>query len=135
MQSPTECWQTAVSNSINLEDAYSPFVLDAEPIKSLKFNTFWRVMKRTKIEMTSGSVHVHRGVSILNSVINYYDYSEVGGAKRYMCLMIMLVVNGFTGNGKAAQPFAVSVSTENRLFTRSYVNSNLQAYNYSENLS
>ena len=135
LQSPSDTWESGMTNAIYVEDVQSPTVLGTLPTNNLKFNTFWKVMKRTKIELSGGSSHIHRGCSVLNSLFNHYDYSEVLGLRSMLCPTVMLVISGLpSGNGTdLAEAASISVSTENILFARSSVNDNITVRNYDSN--
>ncbi len=135
LQSPTNTWTTGMTNAIYVDDTQTPSVLGTLPTNNLKFNTFWKVMKRTKIELSGGSSHIHRGCNILNTLFNHYDYSEVLGLRAMLCPTIMLVFSGLpSGNGAdLAEAASISVSTENILFARSSVNDNITVRNYDSN--
>ncbi len=135
LQSPSNTWTTGMTNAIDVEDPQTPTVLGTLPTNNLKFNTFWKVMKRTKIELSGGSSHIHRGCNVLNTLFNHYDYSEVLGLRSMLCPTIMLVISGLpSGNGTdLAEAASISVSTENILFARSSVNDNITVRNYDSN--
>ncbi len=130
LQSPVNTWLTGMTNAIDVEDTQTPNVLGTLPTNNLKFNTFWKVMKRTKLELSAGASHVHRGSNILNTLFNYYDYSEVLGLRAMLCPTIMLVFNGLPNATQLAEPVVLSYSTENVLYGRSSVNDNITVRNY-----
>jgi hypothetical protein len=130
LQSPANTWSTGMTNAVDVEDTQNFNVLGTLPTNNLKFNTFWKVMKRTKIEMTAGSSHIHRGSNILNTLFNYYDYSEVLGLRSMLCPTIMLVFNGLPTSSELSDSVSISYSTENVLFARSSVNDNITVRNY-----
>lgn len=133
LQSPTNTWTTGMTNAVYVDDTQTPVVLGTLPTNNLKFNTFWKVMKRTKIELSGGSTHIHRGCNVLNTLFNHYDYSEVLGLRSMLCPTIMLVFSGMPSGTNLAEPASLSVSTENILFARSSVNDNITVRNYDSN--
>lgn len=135
LQSPTNTWTTGLTNAVYVEDAMTPNVVGTIPTTNLKFNTFWKVMKRTKIELSAGSVHIHRGCNILNTLFNHYDYSEVLGLRAMLCPTIMLVFSGMPSPSQLAEPASLSLSTENVLYARSAVNDNITVRNYDSDLT
>ena len=130
LQSPFQTWQSGMSNAVDIDDTQNPAVLGTIPTNNLKFNTFWKVMKRTKVELSAGSTHIHRGCNILNTLFNYYDYSEVLGLRSMLCPTIMIVFNGLPTSTEISDSVTISYSTENVLFARSAVNDNITVRNY-----
>lgn len=130
LQSPAQTWSTGMSNAVDVDDAQNTAVLGTLPTNNLKFNTFWKVMKRTKIELSAGSTHIHRGCSILNTLFNHYDYSEVLGLRAMLCPTIMLVFNGLPTSTSLSDSVTISYSTENVLYARSAVNDNITVRYY-----
>lgn len=135
LQSPSNTWTTGLTNAVYVEDAMTPNVVGTIPTTNLKFNTFWKVMKRTKIELSSGSSHIHRGCNILNTLFNHYDYSEVLGLRAMLCPTIMLVFSGLPSPSQLAEPASLAVSTENVLYARSAVNDNITVRNFDATLT
>ena len=133
LQSPTNTWTTGMTNAVYVDDTQTPVVLGTLPTNNLKFNTFWKVMKRTKIELSGGSTHIHRGCNVLNTLFNHYDYSEVLGLRAMLCPTIMLVFSGMPSGTNLVDAASLSVSTENILFARSAVNDNITVRNYDSN--
>ncbi|AXH77193.1 MAG: putative capsid protein [Cressdnaviricota sp.] len=133
LQSPSDTWATGMTNAVYVDDAQTPTVLGTIPTNNLKFNTFWKVMKRTKIELSGGSAHIHRGCNVLNTLFNHYDYSEVLGLRSMLCPTIMLVFSGMPTGVNLVEAASISVSTENILFARSAVNDNITVRNYDSN--
>ncbi len=135
LQSPNNTWFTGLQNAVDVDDTMAVSVVGAIPTNNLKFNTFWKVMKRTKIELSGGSSHIHRGCSILNTLFNYYDYSEVLGLRAMLCPTIMLVFSGLPSATEIAAASTISVSTENVLYGRSAVNDNITVRNYDSSIT
>lgn len=135
LQSPTNTWTTGLTNAVYTDDNMTPSVVGTIPTTNLKFNTFWKVMKRTKIELSGGSSHIHRGCNILNTLFNHYDYSEVLGLRAMLCPTIMLVFSGLPSGAELAESATLAVSTENVLFARSAVNDNITVRNYDSSLT
>lgn len=134
LQSPFDTWLTGMTNAIDVDDPQST-VLGTIPTNNLKFNTFWKVMKRTKVELSAGSTHIHRGCSILNTLFNYYDYSEVLGLRAMLCPTIMLVFSGMPTATELADAVTLDFSTENVLFARSAVNDNITVRSYDSSIT
>jgi hypothetical protein len=135
LQSPSNTWNSGMSNAIDVDDTTNNGILGTLPTNTLKFNTFWKVMKRTKVELSVGSSHIHRGCSILNTLFNHYDYSEVLGLRAMLCPTVMLVFNGLPNSTQIAQTATISVSTENVLYARSAVNDNITVRNYDSSIT
>ncbi len=135
LQSPSNTWSTGLTNAVYTDATMTTSVVGTIPTTNLKFNTFWKVMKRTKIELSGGSSHIHRGCNILNTLFNHYDYSEVLGLRAMLCPTIMLVFSGLPSASQLAEPATLAVSTENVLYARSAVNDNITVRNYDATLT
>lgn len=133
--SPFDTWTSGMTNAVDVNDAENSFVMGTLPTTNLKFNTFWKVMKRTKLELSAGSTHIHRGSNIFNTMFNHYDYSEVLGLRAFLCPTIMLVVNGLPTSTELSDSVTLSYSTENVLYARSSVNDNITVRNYDASTS
>ena len=135
LQSPVNAWVTGLTNAIDVNDTTQATTLGVLPTTTLKFNTFWKVMKRTKIELSAGSSHIHRGCNLLNTIFNHYDYSEVLGLRAMLCPTIMLVFNGMPTSSLTAESVTINYSVENVLFARGSVNDNITVRNYDNSIS
>ena len=135
LQSPFDTWLSGMTNAIDVDDTQTPNVLGTIPTNNLKFNTFWKVMKRTKVELSAGSTHIHRGCNILNTLFNYYDYSEVLGLRSMLSPTIMLVFSGMPTSTELADQVSLDFSTENVLYARSAVNDNITVRSYDSSIT
>lgn len=135
VQSPVYCWNTGLDDMYDIEDNYTARILGAVPTKALLFNTFWKVMKRTKVSLTGGATHVHRGVCVLNTTVNAYEYRENTGVMKGIMPKMLITVNGMPTITSPAGLVTLSLAVENRAYARSYVNSNITTQNYDDNLS
>lgn len=130
LQSPSNTWDTGISNAVDVEDTTTSSVIGTVPTSVLKFNTFWKVMKRTKVEMTAGSTHIHRCASIFNVVFNYYDWSEVLGCRAMLCPTQLIVWKGMPTSGDLAASATINVATNCELHGRGAVNDNITVRSY-----
>lgn len=135
LQSPTYTWASGLQNQVETEDTFNINVMGSQPINVLKFNTFWRVMKRTKIELSAGSTHIHRGCSILNTLFNYYDYSEVRGLRAMLCPTQMISISGMPTATELAASSTINYSSECVLYGRSSVNDNITVRSYDSSIT
>ena len=135
LQSPGNTWNTGLSNSVMLNDTVNYNVLGVIPTNDLKFNSFWQVMKRTKVELSAGSTHIHRGCNELNTLFNYYDYSEVLGLRAGLCPYAMLVWNGLPNSTDTAAPVTINWAVTTALYARSAVNNNITVRNYDSSIT
>ncbi len=135
LQSPTYVWSSGLTNQVETESTFDITVLGAQPTNVLKFNTFWKVMKRTKIELSAGSTHIHRGCSILNTLFNYYDYSEVRGLRAMLCPTQMITISGMPTATELAASATINYSSECVLYGRSSVNDNITVRSYDSSIT
>ncbi len=135
LMSPMNTWQTGLTNEVMLEDTVTPYVPGQEPTTNLKFNTFWKVMKRTRVQLSPGSTHIHRSYNILNTLFNYYDYSEVLGMRAGLCPTQIIVYSGMPDETYLTTAATLVVSAKSVLYGRSSVNDNITVRNYDSSIT
>jgi len=74
--SPTFCWKQGLEDIAYESGAgagqYKAEVLNASPTQSLMFNTYFKIVKQTTIELPPGAVHVHNSFYELNAMLNAF---------------------------------------------------------------
>ncbi len=135
LQSPSHTWDTGVGNAVDVEDTTTTSVIGTVPTSVLKFNTFWKVMKRTKVEMTAGSTHIHRCANILNAVFNYYDWSEVLGCRAMLSPTQLIVWKGMPTATELAAAATINIATNCELHGRGAVNDNITVRSYDSSIT
>lgn len=135
LQSPSNTWDTGISNAIDIEDTTTTAVIGTVPTSVLKFNTFWKVMKRTKVEMTAGSTHIHRCANVLNAVFNFYDWSEVLGCRAMLCPTQLIVWKGMPTSTELAAAATINIATNCELHGRGAVNDNITVRSYDSSIT
>lgn len=135
LMSPLNTWQTGLTNEVMLEDTVDPYVPGQVPTTNLKFNTFWKVMKRTRVQLSPGSTHIHRSYNILNTLFNYYDYSEVLGMREGLCPTQMIMYNGMPDETYLTTAADLVFSVKSVLYGRSSVNDNITVRNYDSSIT
>ena len=135
--SPSWCWSVGLggSDTLELADSIGSGRLGSIPTMSVTFSRSWKVIKRTKIRMTSNAVHKHNFVCGINKSIPYQRYAQAStsGAKfGGYCPTTMLVVRGLPTSTQQAPAAALNVSCNLEFRYSSNLNQSTKAIVYDE---
>lgn len=132
--SPSWCFnQGLASESIDLSDNLLAYMIGAKPSDSVTFSRTWHVIKKTKITMTSNSVHKHNLMVGINKSIPYQKMAQVssgGGSFGGYCPTILVTSRGLPTSSDQATSSEVNISCNNELRYSSNLNQSPQAIIY-----
>ena len=132
--SPSWCWnQGLVSESVELRDNLSWSNIGANPSDSVTFSRAWTVIKKTRITMTSNSVHKHNLMVGINKSIPYQKMAQAssdGGSFGGFCPTIMVVTRGLPTSSLLADTSEYNISCNLEFRCSSNLNQSPQAIVY-----
>lgn len=132
--SPSWCWnQGLTSESVELRDNMSLQNIGSNPSDSVTFSRAWTVIKKTRVTMTSNSVHKHNLMVGINKSIPYQKMAQAssgGGSFGGFCPTIMLVSRGLPTSSLLADTSEYNVSCNLEFRCSSNLNQSPQAIVY-----
>lgn len=132
--SPYWCWaQGLQTDTLELGDNLSSGRLGSKPTDSVTFSRAWKVIKRTKIRMTSDAVHKHNFACGINKSIPYQRYAQAstgGGKFGGYCPTTMFVVRGLPTGSEQAPATVLNISANLELRYSSNLNQSTKAIVY-----
>ncbi len=132
--SPFWCWsQGLLTDTLELEDNLSNGRFGSKPTDSVTFSRAWKVIKRTKIRMTSDAVHKHNFACGINKSIPYQRYAQAsngGGKFGGYCPTTMFVVRGLPSASQQSPETALNISANLELRYSSNLNQSTKAIVY-----
>ena len=132
--SPLWCWtQGLASESVELRDDMQSSNIGSNPSDSVTFSRAWTVIKKTRITMTSNSVHKHNLFVGINKSIPYQKMAQAssdGGSFGGFCPTILVVSRGLPTSSLLADTSEVNLSCNLELRCSSNLNQSPQAIVY-----
>lgn len=132
--SPGWCFNQGLdTESIELQDNLEAKDIGAKPSDSVTFSRTWHVIKKTKITMSSNSVHKHNLMVGINKSIPYQKMAQAsnGGASfGGYCPTIFITSRGLPSSSHQATSTEVNVSCNLELRYSSNLNQSPQAIIY-----
>ncbi len=132
--SPSWCWnQGLTSESIELRDNLSLQNIGSNPSDSVTFSRAWTVIKKTRVTMTSNSVHKHNLMVGINKSIPYQKMAQAssdGGSFGGFCPTILIVSRGLPTSTLLADTSEYNVSCNLEFRCSSNLNQSPQAIVY-----
>lgn len=132
--SPGWCYnQGLASESIELEDNLNAKDIGAKPSDSVTFSRTWTTIKKTKITMTSNSVHKHNLMVGINKSIPYQKMAQAssgGGSFGGYCPTLFITSRGLPTSSAQATATEINISCNMELRYSSNLNQSPQAIIY-----
>ncbi len=131
--SPHWCFSAGLSDSIILNDSVGASTLAAKPTDSVRFSRAWTIIKKTRITMSSNSVHKHNLMLGINKSIPYQKMEQAsssGASFAGFCPTIMLTSRGLPDSTSQATTSEINVSANLELRYSSNLNQSPQAIIY-----
>jgi len=133
--SPSWCFESITTNSIQLDSAYAATTTSLRPTDSPTFSRTWKVIKKTRLQLTTNSVHRHNSYYGINTTISYQrmaQASTAGSMFAGICPVIMIVYRGYpSATNNVADSITFNASRVIRMTYSSVIGQGTRSINYS----